>query len=128
MTIAALYSKDNAPGRARHGAVQGWLITVTGSPDAVRAADECLANEGAYTRIICSSGERTRVKLSGLITEPSRQVAVGAGRVQVQYVVPSRQRGHDGALVSLDALMLYRAVERATDIGVAVGSDRGHAC
>lgn len=128
MTISALYSKDDAPGRARHGAASGWLITVTGGPAAVRAATEHLAHEGAYTRIITGSGERGRVKLAVLITEQHRQVHIGAGRVRVQYVVPRGQRTRAGKSVSLDALMLYRAVASAADMGAAQDVDRRPSC
>lgn len=128
MTISALYSKDNAPGRARHGAASGWLITVTGGPAAVRAAAKHLAREGAYTRTLTGSGERMRVKLAALITEQHRHVPLGAGRVRVQYVVPKRQRTADGKPVSLDALMLYRAAVAAAEIGAAAGTGRGPTC
>ncbi|WP_041928332.1 hypothetical protein [Mycobacteroides abscessus] len=128
MTISALYSKDNAPGRARHSAAQGWLITVTGAPAAVRAAAEYLAVEGAYTRIITGGGQRARVKLPALRIEQYRHVAIGSGRVRAQYVIPKSQRTHEGKSVSLDALMLYRAVAAATDIGAAQAARPGSSC
>lgn len=125
MTISALYSKDNAPGRARHSAVDAWLITATGTPAAVRRAADYVAAEGAYTRIITGSGERARVKLPVLVTDEYRQVPIGAGRVRVRCVVPKRQRAASGAAVSLDALMLYRAVAVAAEIGAGIDSARG---
>lgn len=128
MTISALYSKDNAPGRARHSAAQGWLITVTGAPAAVRAAAEYLAVEGAYTRTLTGSGGRVRVKLTTLISEQHRHVPIGSDRVRAQYVIPKSQRTHEGKSVSLDALMLYRAVAATADIGAAQGARPGSSC